>query len=156
LPRTGRKTDMNTKLPLILVLLSVAGGRAWAQVNNAQRGDAVLPAGIALDWDKTDVKTLNAKRAQVSLDGIWRFTPVTEGAAQPPKGGGGYIRVPGDWQIRRGGASSLVARPDGPPWDRYDGTSVSRAWYQRRVPIPASWQGRAISLRFDRVCTDAI
>jgi beta-galactosidase len=33
---------------------------------------------------------------------------------------------------------------------------VARAWYQRQVPIPAEWQGRAISLRFDRVCTDAI
>ena len=33
---------------------------------------------------------------------------------------------------------------------------MTRAWYQRQVPIPAKWQGRAISLRFDRVCTDAI
>jgi beta-galactosidase len=33
---------------------------------------------------------------------------------------------------------------------------VSRGWYYRQVRIPAEWQGRAISLRFDRVCTDAI
>ena len=26
----------------------------------------------------------------------------------------------------------------------------------RQVKIPAQWQGRAISLRFDRICTDAM
>src|SRR5262249_61060652 len=52
--------------------------------------------------------------------------------------------------------STLVTCGSGPQWDVYDGASVSRAWYQRQVSIPAAWQGRAISLRFDRVCTDAI
>jgi beta-galactosidase len=121
-----------------------------------QPADAALPAGVALNWDKTDVKTVNAKRAQVSLDGVWRFTPATEGAAEPPKPGWAYIKVPGDWQNRPGRASSLLALGSGPQWDLYDGASVSRAWYQRQVPVPANWQGRAISLHFDRVCTDAI
>ena len=49
-----------------------------------------------------------------------------------------------------------MALGGGPQWDLYDGARVARAWYQRQVPIPAEWQGRAISLRFDRVCTDAI
>src|SRR5262249_28798311 len=149
---------------LILMLFCVVGGRAWAQVNllpqdrsaHTQLADAVLPAGMALDWDKTDVTPLNAKRAQVALDGIWRFAPATAGAAEPPKVGWAYIKVPGDWQGRPGSASALVAKAGGPQWDLYDGRSVSRAWYQRRVSIPATWQGRAISLRFDRVCTDAI
>ncbi len=118
--------------------------------------DAVLPAGTALDWDKTSVKTVNAKRAQVSLDGIWRFTPAAEGVADPPKLGWAYIKVPGNWQDRRGGRSAFVARAGGPQWDLYDGAMVTRAWYEREVTIPAEWQGRAISLRFDRVCTDAM
>jgi beta-galactosidase len=121
-----------------------------------QPGDAALPAGVVLNWDRTDIKTVNAKRAQVSLDGVWRFAPAAEGAAEPPKVGWAYIRVPGDWQVRPGKGSGLVALAGGPQWDLYDGASVSRAWYQRQVPIPASWQGRTISLRFDRVCTDAI
>ncbi len=33
---------------------------------------------------------------------------------------------------------------------------MEHAWYERQVPIPANWQGRAVSLRFDRVSTDAI
>jgi len=131
-----------------------------------QSADAKLPAGVTLDWDKTSVETLNSKRSQVSLDGIWRFIPAAEGSAEPPKVGWAYIKVPGSWQGRggrggrdegRGGRSSdLLARGGGPQWDLYDGARVARAWYERQVPIPADWQGRAISLRFDRVCTDAI
>ena len=59
-------------------------------VATTQLGDAVLPDGIALDWDKTSVKTVSAKRAQVSLDGIWRFIPAAEAAAEPPKLGWAY------------------------------------------------------------------
>ena len=121
--------------------------------------DAVLPEGMALDWDKTSAKMLNAKRAQISLDGIWRFTPAPEGAPQPRKLGWAYIKVPGDWQGQgqgQGRRSSFVAKGSGPQWDLYDGARVARAWYERQVQIPAAWEGRAISLRFDRVCTDAI
>jgi beta-galactosidase len=125
-------------------------------VVQSQIADAVLPAGTAQDWDKTRVQTLNAKRARVSLDGLWRFTPAAEGAAEPPKLGWAYIKVPGDWQIQSGRNSAFLARGGGPQWDLYNGALVARAWYQRRVPIPATWQGRAISLRFERVCTDAM
>jgi beta-galactosidase len=116
----------------------------------------MLPNGAALDWDKTIVKTMNARRAQVSLDGIWRFVPAAELAAEPPKLGWGYIKVPGNWQIHPGKPSDFLAFGSGPQWDLYDGSLVTCAWYQRQAPIPAEWQGRAISLRFDRVCTDAM
>jgi beta-galactosidase len=121
-----------------------------------QLADAELPAGMALNWNKTSIVTVNAKRAQVSLDGIWHFIPAAEGAAEPPKVGWAYIKVPGSWQSSRGRSADLLARGGGPQWDLYDGARVARAWYNRQVPIPAEWQGRAISLRFDRVCTDAI
>ena len=49
-----------------------------------------------------------------------------------------------------------MALGSGPQWDNYDGAKVASAWYERQAPIPAEWQGRVISLRFDRVCTDAI
>ncbi len=125
-------------------------------VATTQLGDAVLPAGISLGWDKTSVKTVNAKRAQVSLDGIWRFTPAAEAEVDPPKLGWAYINVPGNWQDRPGRRSAFLALGGGPRWDLYDGALVTRAWYERQAPIPAQWQDRAISLRFDRVCTDAI
>ncbi len=152
---------------LVFVCLCIAGG-ACAQVNLLPQGDfktpdastewadAVLPAGISLNWDKTSVTTVNAKRAQVALDGIWRFIPATEGAAEPAKLGWAYIKVPGSWQRSQGRSSDYVALGGGPPWQLYDGAHVARAWYERQVPIPPEWQGRPISLRFDRVCTDAI
>jgi len=121
-----------------------------------QLEDAVLPAGMSLDWDQTSIVTVTAKRAQVSLAGIWHFIPAAEGTAEPPKLGWAYIKVPGSWQSSRGRSADLLALGGGPQWDLYDGTRVARAWYQRQVPIPTQWQGRAISLRFDRVCTDAM
>lgn len=160
---------------LLILALCVAGTPAWAQVNVPSHGDfkgpgantgsavgqtqapdAVLPSGISLNWDVTSVKTVNAKRAQVSLNGIWRFIPATQGTAPPPKTGWAYIKVPGSWQTSRGRASDFVALGGGPQWEAYDGAQVVRAWCERRVRIPADWGSRPMSLRFDRVCTDAI
>ena len=121
-----------------------------------QLGDAVLPAGATLNWDKASIETVTARRAQLSLNGIWRFTPAAEGEANPPKLGWGYIKVPGDWQIHPNKPSDFLARGGGPQWDLYDGSLVSRAWYKRQAPIPAEWRRRTISLRLDRVCTDAL
>ena len=87
---------------------------------------------------------------------VWRFVPAAEGTAEPPKLGWGYIKVPGDWQIHPNKPADFLAQGGGPQWDLYDGALVTRAWYQRQAPIPAEWQGRAISLRLDRVCTDAL
>ncbi|HSA00117.1 MAG TPA: glycoside hydrolase family 2 TIM barrel-domain containing protein, partial [Candidatus Paceibacterota bacterium] len=117
--------------------------------------DADLPAGTTLDWDRTRVVTVNQKRARATLDGLWRFIPAAEASLEPPKAGWAYIKVPGSWQSSRG-KSDLVSRGGRPESDQYDGARVSRAWYERQVAIPAEWQGRQISLRFDRVCTDAI
>src|ERR1051326_5128192 len=135
-------------LPLVLVFLTVAA-HLHAEM---QAADAELPAGMALNWDKKDVVAVNSKRAQMALDGIWQFIPAPEGTSEPPKVGWAYIKVPGSWQGSRGRASDIVGLGRGPQWDRYDGARVGRAWYQRQVAIPAEWQGRAISLRFDRVC----
>jgi beta-galactosidase len=121
-----------------------------------QSADAVLPTGTSLNWDNAKVVTVNDKRALVSLNGIWRFIPATEGAAEPAKLGWAYIQVPGSWQRSRGNSSDYVALGGGPQWELYDGARVAHAWYERQVPIPTEWRGRAISLRFDRVCTDAI
>ncbi|HEX5482577.1 MAG TPA: beta-galactosidase [Terriglobia bacterium] len=102
------------------------------------------------------VTPVNAKRAKVSLDGTWRFAPVVSGEGSPPEMGWGYIKVPGSWSSHRNRSSDLVARGSGPQWEHYDGGRLASAWYERQVSIPLEWQGRVVSLRFDRVCTDAI
>jgi beta-galactosidase len=121
-----------------------------------QLADAKLPDGMSLDWDQTKIEVVNPKRARLSLDGIWRFVPATEGAAEPAKLGWAYLKVPGSWQSSRGRSSDFLSLGGGPLWDLYDGARVERAWYERQVTIPAEWQGRSILLRFHRVCTDAI
>ncbi len=131
---------------------------------DSQSADAVLPAGMSLNWDKLGIETVNAKRSRALLDGVWRFMPAVAGETAPPKLGWGFINLPGTWarsqRARRQDeerSSSLIASGSGPQWEHYDdGSHVASAWYEREAPIPAQWQGRAISLRFDRVCTDAI
>jgi beta-galactosidase len=136
---------------------------------DSQSADGVLPAGKSLNWDTTQVVALNAKRSHVSLDGIWRIMPARAGEAEPPKLGWGFINVPGSWaswQEENGSAnlvvstrlrSPLIVAGSGPQWDNYgDGSRVASAWYERQAPIPAEWRGRAIGLRFDRVCTEGI
>ncbi len=153
---------------LTLLCLGMSGGMVPAQVNLPSRGapqdtgaktesaDAILPTGVSLDWDKTSIVTVNAKRVRASLDGIWRFIPATEGAAEPDRIGWAFIKVPGSWQRSQGRSSDYVALGRGAQWQPYDGERVAHAWYEREVRIPAEWQGRAISVRFERVCTDAI
>jgi len=155
-------------LPLILTFLCLCavGREAFAQLSVAPHADhknpatnpppagAKQPAAVSLNWEKADVVTVNPKRAQVSLNGTWRFMPATEGT--PSETGWAYIKVPGSWHNSRGRSADFVAFGQGPLWDRFDGARVSRAWYERQARIPAEWEGRAISLRFDRICTDAI
>ena len=118
--------------------------------------DAKLPDGMSLNWDRPKIEVVNPKRSRMSLDGIWRFIPATEGAAEPAKLGWAYLNVPGSWQSSRGRSSDFLALGGGPLWDLYDGARVERAWYERQVTIPAEWQGRSILLDFRRVCTEAI
>ena len=77
-----------------------------------QLADAELPAGMTLNWDKTSIVTVNAKRAQVSLDGHLalhtrsrrsRGTPeagvgLYQGAGQLAKFSGQVCRFRGPWR----------------------------------------------------------
>ena len=188
-PGTGRSlTDaypslhIGLRFILALLCLGLAGSKVSAQATDqataqpaqtpaqAPAADAVLPDGTSLNWDQLNIQTVNSKRTEALLNGIWRFAPALEGAAEPPQVGWGYIRVPGSWAAggggRRGGGGggrggggggvALLARGTGPQWENYNGSQVEHAWYERQVSIPADWQGRGVSLRFDRLSTDAI
>ncbi len=160
-PKHPRASDHVTRRRFIQTSTAALAGAtlvAPSALADSRSADAVLPAGARLNWDETSVVTVNAKRFRVSLDGIWRFAPAVAGEAGPPKVGWAYIHVPGNWGIRRDEAktSDFVAFGSGPQWDAYDGAAVASAWYEREVPIPADWQGRVISLGFDRLCTEGI
>ncbi len=104
----------------------------------------------------TAPKVLGRERA--SLNGVWNFTPAVAGENAPPGNGYGRIKVPGSWAnlgVTRD-SPDLVARGTGTRWNDFKGERVFRAWYLYQASIPVEWKGRAISLNFDRICTDAV
>jgi beta-galactosidase len=141
--------------------VALAGATLLPQRSLAEsQTDASLPTGVKLNWDATNVEAVNAKRSRASLDGIWRFTPAVAQQAEAPKAGWGYIKVPGSWgnHARHAQAAppDLLSLGSGRQWIQYDGERVASGWYERQALIPVEWQGRVITLRFDRICTDAI
>ena len=170
-PKHPQKIDELTRRRFLQTsTVALAGASLLPQVALAEsQADALLPGGVKLNWDAMNVVTVNAKRSRALLDGLWHFMPAVAGETAPPKLGWGFINVPDSWAARQDEDTSanlvlsrrlrspLMVRGSGPQWEHYeDGSRVASAWYERQVPIPADWRGRAISLRFDRVCTDAI
>ena len=76
---------MSIKWWLVCGVICIAGATITADAVATRPADATLPPGTNLNWDKANVIQLNAKRAQVPLDGIWHFVPATEGSDVPPK-----------------------------------------------------------------------
>lgn len=127
-------------LLLCAVTLQVMGDLGSAPPARAQ--GAAPPTGDV-------VTTLSPRRADIALGGLWRFAPAQGDKA--PVAGWGAIRVPGSWMRDR----DIATRGSGPLWENFKGRQLAAAWYERTVPIPADWAGRAIVLDFHRVSTDA-
>jgi hypothetical protein len=107
--------------------------------------DAPWPANANFPaWGTEPVEVRSSKRARISLNGAWKFSPHTGGgqAQVAPEKGWGYMPVPGNW--RRDGA--ILARGTGPQWTDYNRKTLSAGWYERTFKIPADWNGRHISI----------
>src|SRR4028118_1754038 len=118
----------------------------------AAPGDAPWPTS-AKTWGSEPIDVQSPKRARVSLNGAWKFSPALTGAQsnQAPQQGWGYMPVPGNWRRTQ----DMIAKGTGPQWTDFDGKKVAGAWYERTFKVPADWNGRHISLDFQRVSTDA-
>ena len=117
--------------------------------------DAKLPEGQRLFWGEEPVEVDSAARATICLNGLWKFLPAVGSAESGADTGWGYIRVPGSWQSLYY-LPGVVAAGRGDAWQDFgDGKELAKAWYRRRIRIPAEWQGRAVLLRLQRVSTDA-
>ncbi len=130
-------------VPLFAVVFSLSAAvSAWGQTL------PVTPPGPA--------EVTTEKRADICLNGVWRFAPSPDSVARPADGSGawGAIRVPGDWRDQNGWPS-VVTRGTGAAWKDYDGSKIARAWYEQTLTVPAAWQGRAVILDVGRVSTDA-
>lgn len=110
-------------------------------------------------WGREPVVDQTTRRGEIVLNGLWRFVPAEVPAEVPPSDPDGWMPVPGSWTPYLVSNSAwalpgLSGAGTGPAWDRLSPTSPA-AWYRRDLVIPASWAGRAIELRLDRVSTDA-
>lgn len=98
---------------------------------------------------------LGPNRAEIVLDGLWRFQPAgSPTAAAPDANDWGLIRVPGTWAPERSHLAGVVKRGQGELWKK-PADDLAVAWYERRFEVPASWAGRQIIVEFDRISTDA-
>lgn len=98
----------------------------------------------------------NSKRSQIYLNGNWQFSPADTSAQQPPKTGWVEILVPGDWQHENDNSiPGIVKRGTGKIWENFNGSKLTKAWYQRTIKIPKNWQGKSLFLDIKRVSTDA-
>jgi beta-galactosidase len=119
-----------------------------------QPADAKLPEGERTYWGEEPVETVSRTRAEICINGLWRFMPATDIAdAAPTEQGWGYIRVPGDWS--RDWMPGIVAKGQGRVWAMFHPQDASRAWYERPIRIPAGWRARQVILDLQRVSTDA-
>jgi beta-galactosidase len=141
----------------IALVQAAAPPPAAASFSVAPTADATLPPGERLYWGEEPVEKLSSKRAQVVLNGLWKFQPGVAGAKEPASVGWGYLRVPGSW---RTGYSTIaipqmVSPGSGPMWEPWQKDALDQGWYERTLRIPTDWQGRAIVLNFARISTDA-
>jgi hypothetical protein len=77
--------------------------------------DAAWPTSAKVLWGSEPVEAQNAKRARVSLNGAWKFSPAQSVRGQAnvaPGKGWGYIQVPGSW-LRN---EDMIEAGKGPQW----------------------------------------
>lgn len=108
----------------------------------------------------------------IDLNGDWAFayTPAHEGTVPAAGAFAATMPVPGCWDDRfdRAKASALwpaarfnpryrpITYPmDGKPPDASLPYLVGTGWYLRKIPVPADWKGREITLDVGRVVMDA-
>jgi beta-galactosidase len=90
------------------------------------------------------------------LNGEWQFIPADSQSQQLPKTGWGSILVPGDWQQEKDNSiPGLMKRGNGKIWKNFNGSQLTKAWYQRTIKIPRNWQNQALFIDFQRISTDA-
>ena len=119
-------------------------------------GDAVLPAGINPGLGQDQRRNVECQAGAGFPRRHLALPARSRSGGRPAEVGVGIYQGARRLAGSLGQTSDFLALGGGPQWDLYDGALVARAWYQRQAPIPAEWQGRAISLRLERVCTDAM
>lgn len=100
--------------------------------------------------------TVSQNKSSQYLNGEWQFIPAESSSQKPPKTGWGSILVPGDWQHENEPSiPGLIKRGTGKIWENFNGSQLTKAWYQRHIKIPFNGKKETFLLNFQRVSTEA-
>jgi beta-galactosidase len=136
---------------LISTILLFTAGVALASLCflPAQAQSAVtLPSGVKAIWDGSRAyRETTPTRERLSVNGLWRWQPAPENAAEPPTAAWGYYKVPACWPGAQDYMQSdyQTLYPDS-TWKDIKLRDVQSAWYERTITIPEKWAGRRIAL----------
>ncbi len=131
-----------------LVLGGLAAGAVGFPAEVWAEEDAVLPAGVKAVWELDRAyRQTTPTRQRVCINGLWRFQPAEPQAQKVPDQNWGYFKVPGPWP----GITDYMQKDcqrvfSHPQWRNTRLGSLSAAWYQRTIEVPAEWSGRRIAL----------
>ena len=114
------------------------------------RGGAVAPLakGVSAVWDvEKAYKESTPTRERICINGLWLWQPAEENANDVPAEKWGYFKVPGSWpgitDYMQKDCQTVQAHPS---WKDRNLRSITGAWYQRQVAIPAEWFGRRVTI----------
>src|SRR6476661_4117783 len=112
-----------------------------------------LPAGVKAVWDFDHAfREKTPTRERVCINGLWRWQSADGQAGEPPIKSWGYFKIPGCWpgitDYMQKDSQTVFAHPS---WKDQPLRSVTAAWYEREITVPATWAGRRITLSAEYV-----
>ncbi len=144
------------------ICLMVQEGEQWSTEKPLIKSN-ILPANN--EWGKAQIKFQTGKDIRAirvylcttdqdmkPLQGkLWMDNLSVSSSSQtspPEKLDWGYVKVPESWN------PTAYMNVKDPARDKPK-NEIDAAWYEREIVIPSNWEGRRISVSFDRVATDA-
>ena len=116
-----------------------------------------LPEGVRAVWDiEKAYRRSTPTRERICINGLWQWQPAGEEINTVPDGDWGYFKVPGSWpgitDYMQKDCQSVYAHPS---WKNQRLGGITKAWYQRRITVPAEWAGRRITISAEYVNSHA-
>lgn len=146
-------------LLVIAVLLSTIQAITHADTVNpvaASSVDANLPPGYTTNWGQEPVVNQTDTRANIVLNGIWKFRPAISSDVLPDaRPGWGYAWVPGNWRNSEPWSRGGIDKGLGSEWNTEALDTLDKGWYERPLTVPIGWHDRRVLIHFDRIGTDA-
>ena len=117
-----------------------------------------LPADVKAIWDIDKAqREVTQTRESICINGLWQWQPTAADVTAPPTENWGWFKVPGCWpgitDYMQKDSQQVYVHPN---WQDAKLSSVTKAWYQREIEIPANWKGRCVLLKADYVNSRAV